>query len=161
MAAQNLDDVFIRQLTVGAVTLPAACVGDAQVKAGAKIDPTKQRSRLYLHFSQKSGSINVSTRQGLGVIHGTTGSVVALYARNIVAATGTDNTSIQIKKNGLNILLAPLVLNTAADYNTQSTAGFSDATLVAGDQLDVDITVTGGSPGQGQDVTLVIDVDPQ
>lgn len=161
MSLQNLADSTIQTLNVTkALNVPAGTIKDADVSTGAKIDAGKLRSRREITIGQKNGAANVAQRQGLTTIYGATGTVLAVFARNITTATGSDSTSVQIKKNGVNILTAPLVLNVGAAVANQSTTAFADNTLAAGDQLDVDITLSGTAVGQGVTVTIIFDEDP-
>lgn len=160
MPTQVLDDVLISNSVFRNCTLPAGSVGDREMEAGADVDPTKLRHRRILTVGQKNGAANVAQREGLSVLHGSTGTLVACYARNITAAGGGDSTTVQIKVNGSNVLSSALVLDAAAATATQSTVSFTATAMTAGAVIDVDITVSGATPGQGVSVTLVFDEDP-
>ena len=81
-----------------------------------------------------------------------------------VACVGAATITIQVKKNGTNILSASLVIDNAnAAFAFESAAGFTSTALVANDVLEVDITAAagGGTLGQGLFCELVTKEDAQ
>lgn len=160
MSTEHLGDVYFDRLSCGSFTPPAGCIGDAAIAPGAHISPTKLQARLRSVAGQPSGVNNLAQRSLLAFVSGAVGTLVAVYARNIVTATGGDSVSIQVLKNGVAILASPIVLDVAAGTLLQSSVSFTSTSVVAGDILEASITLSGTAVGQGASVMLVHDEDP-
>lgn len=144
-----------------------ASVGDAEVKEGAKVSASKLRRRLHLRKSQ--GNVAVVAETGvLHVGYGVDGEVKAVRVSVIGKLTGDATVTIDVKKNGATILVAPIGLTLAipaADYGT--VAGnivvSPGEQYVAGDVFTYHITVAAGTGTlpTGLTVEMIADEDPQ
>ena len=158
MASQRLDDVYVGTLSCGSFSPPASCIDADAIEPNAGIEASKVEHRHMPVLGQKNGAANVAMRQVIHILYGTTGTLLEVRARNITIA-GTGTTSIQIKKNGSNILSSALTLAVGDGTTLKTTSSFTSAALVAGDLLEVDITVSDTDAGQGVSVGLVLDED--
>lgn len=151
MAIPNLlqgDWNFAGTIVPAGITLPAGCVSDAKVVAGAAIGASKLQHLHSKVTGQKNGTNNVAQREVLHIVVGATGTLLSFKCRNTTTASGGDSTSVQLKKNGSNILSGAVTLNAAAATDVQS-GTFSSTSVVAGDVLEVDASLSGTNVGQG------------
>lgn len=158
MSTQRLEEVHIDTLTVSNFNPPAESIDDDAIEAGAGVAASKLEHRHQPVLGQKNGAANVAMRQIIHIVYGTAGTLLAARARNITVA-GTGTTTIQIKKNGSNILSSALTLAAADGTTLKTTTGFTSTALVAGDMLEVDISVSDTDAGQGVSVSLVLNED--
>lgn len=147
------EDIYINgNLSPKTFTPPAGCIDDTAVKAAAGIQASKLQHQHEPQYNQVHGSAATTVRQVLHVVKGATGTLEKFRAGVVVACIGAATISIQLKKNGSNILSAALVLDNAnAAFAIEDAAGLTSTALVAGDVLEVDITAMagGGTLGQG------------
>jgi hypothetical protein len=165
MSAFPDGDLYVNG-NVGAktMTLPAGCVRNANIGAGAAgdyIDPTKLKSRRIVTYAQDQGANNTAKQSFRHQVYGATGTLRSLRCRNKVAASGTDKTSVDLLINGVTVLSAPLALDLAAGTGEVHTESFVSAALAQGDTIEFKTTLTGTNVGQGVFVELVFDEDPQ
>lgn len=149
-------------LSASSLTIPAGTLTDAGVEAGAGIQATKLEHQHTQVFKQNHGTAATSQRQVIHTVYGAEGSIVSFRAGVVVANIGAATISIQLKKNGSNILSSALVLDsTNAAFSMEDAAGFTSTALVADDVLEVDATATagGGTLGQGLFCELVVRED--
>lgn len=144
------------QLSCETFTPPASCVVNASVSSTAAIGADKLVNRFRRSLTQVHGSAGTTERRPIhiakfaGTISGARGAVS-------VIPIGAATHSIQLKKNGSNILSSALVLDSAnVAYTLEEVAGYTSTSYAAGDYFEVDITATagGGTLGQG----LIFDV---
>lgn len=155
------DDVVIRgHLSTETMTIPPSTVTDASVATGAAIDPDKIVNRFRRSLTQAHGSAGTAERRAIHVAL-RDGTLNACTAALSVAPTSTGTHTIQIKKNGSNILSSAIVLDNANTAYTKEDAGsFTSSTYVAGDFFEVDVTVSGATLGQGLIVEVEFDEEP-
>jgi hypothetical protein len=127
---------------------PASCITNAAIIGAAGIVATKLEHQFQPVYRQASGAINADATAAIHVGYGATGDIIGFRAGNITAATGSDTTTVDLKKNGTTVLSAVITLNTAASTTLQ-TGTLSTTTYVAGDVFTVVIDATGVAPGQG------------
>lgn len=88
-------------------------------------------------------------------------AVVSFNAGAITAAGATTTVSIDLKKNGVSILSAPIVLNNTQAAREKVAATIASADLVADDVLEVHMALTGTNEPKGVFVELEIDENPE
>lgn len=148
----NSDCYINGNLSAKTFTPPSGSVGDAAIAGAAGIDATKLDHQHQDLVTQAHGTAATTERRVIKVVRGATAAVVAFRCGVVVACVGAATISIQLKKNGTNILTAATVLdNTNTAFALEAAAGFTSTSLVANDVLEVDITATagGGTLGQG------------
>lgn len=163
MSQHDGDHYFNGNLAAKTMTIPASSVTNSMVAAGAAIDPSKVKQRRYPSYSQVHGSAAATVRIPFYRCKGATAMINALRALVVVIPVGAATVSIQLKKNGSNILSSALVIDSANVAHTmEAAAGFTSAALVQGDVLELDITATagGGTLPQGLYVEADVDEDP-
>lgn len=157
--ASTLEGTFqVQTLVPQSITLPSSCVGNANVTAGAGVAASKLQHLHSKVTAQKNGTNNVAQREVLHIVVGATGTLKSFKCRNTTAASGGDSTSVQLKKNGSNILSGAITLDAAASTTVQS-GTFSSSSVVVGDVLEVDASLSGTNVGQGFACQLNLEED--
>ncbi len=138
-------DLTVRgTLSPQAINMPQNAIdSDAQIKAGTNISADKTQTRIYRSHSQPNTAATAETRTLF--IARKTGTVKEIRVGSIVAATGDSTTTVNVLKNGTTILSSSVVLNNANTARTSVAAAISSSALVAGDWLDVAITISAGT----------------
>lgn len=140
----------IQQLdVVGPMTIPAASVTDTHISgSGATaVQATKvqqQRDQLY---SQDRNNFNAADWKAIRLVYGAVGLSGPLWAKLPVACTSGSTCTVTWRKNGTSI--GTVTFTDADPANHVRTATASDTALVTTDDLSVQITVSGGTPGKG------------
>jgi hypothetical protein len=157
-------DVLIQGgLAAQSIALPSASVGDTQVVAAAKVQASKLQQQFQPQIADNYATTTASFRRVIHRVRGATGTLQAFRAGNTTICVGAATISIQLKKNGANILSSALVLDsTNTNYVAEAAAGFTSASVVTGDLLEIDVTATagGGTLGSGFFAALEIREDP-
>jgi hypothetical protein len=140
-------DVYIDgNLTPKTFSPPAGSITATSVVSSAGIEATKLQHQHQQIVAQVHGSNASAERRTVHFVRGATGTIVAFECGNVVAATGDSTATINLKKNGSNILSSATVLdNSNTAFANEDAAGFTSTALVAGDVLEVDITVSAGT----------------
>jgi hypothetical protein len=158
---------FAGPVTFTSITLPTgprAAIGNTEIKDGANIEAAKLRRRMALRARQG----NVAAVAETGILHtayGAVGEVKAIRYSHIGAATGGGTVTLDVKKNGVTILVASLVVTAAlAAYGTAvaNVVATPANGYVAGDVFTYHITVAagGGTLPTGIAVEMITDEDP-
>lgn len=158
LSVHNGDLNVTGTLRVGALSLPATCVVDANVSGSSPLTAGKTRHRHAVTEAQAHGTASVARRSAVRVAHAA-GEVVAVRAGVSVACVGDSTISVDVTKNGTTILSAPVGID-SGDLAFALVAGVvSDAPYVAGDVFEVQVTVSAGTGtlGQGVFCDLVFD----
>jgi hypothetical protein len=132
------------------VTLPNGTVGDAAVKDNAGIDATKLQHQHRVTFAQESGSTAIAEGRVLHHVRGATGSVVAFAVGCVTPCIGDAAITVDLKNNGASILTAPIELGSGQDAFDTVAGTIASAGLLAGDVLEIVITVTPGTGTLGE-----------
>lgn len=146
MAQSKIDgDLFVGG-ALGCRTLspPAGSITNAAVAALAGVSASKLQHQHRVPWSQANVTAAAETRV-VYVCHGTTGTVLAFVAGSIAKAVGDSTATIDLKKNGTTVLSAPIVLDNANTARVVEAGTVSVPALVAGDVLEVVVTVSAGS----------------
>lgn len=157
------DCFFNGNLSARTFTLPAGTVSDPNVQPAAGI----QASKLQQQHEPLVALCNYATaafvvRLPLHCVFGATAEIQEFRVGCAVAAAPGSSITIDLKKNGSSILLAPITLDsTLGAYALRQPTGFSSANLVAGDVLEVAVlTVAGATPPQGVFAQVIVREDP-
>jgi len=145
-----------------AITLPASCVYDTHIVAGAAIQYTKVGQKYQPRYAQSGSSAVVADRAVIHVCRGSSGSVVSARVGVTTAATGAATTTVDVQKNGTTILSATVSVGTTAAY-TLLAPTISVSSLVAGDVLEVvvsGVAAGGGTLAKGVFAVLEISETP-
>ncbi len=151
------------QLVCGVFFPPDGCITNAAVALATPIDAEKIEQQKTISRDLCAHGVDfAAVRKHLHTVQGATGTLLKFQAGNSTAAGATTTVTIQLKKNGSNILSAAITLDSTntAFTGLESAAGFSSAALVAGDVLEVDATISGTNEPQGVFVTLVLNEAP-
>lgn len=142
--------------------IPAGSIRNADIADSAGIASTKLGHRRNITaYANPTATAVSATVVPCFQLYGTTGTIVGVSASLAAVCTGSDTVSVQIKKNGSN-LLASAIAFTVADSTPYAakTGTPTSSSLVAGDFLEVSITIpVSNTTGKGIIVRLVIDED--
>jgi hypothetical protein len=145
-----IPDLQVSNLNVvGQCSLPTACVGDAQFTGAGStaLQAVKVQQQRTYTYSQNRNVVNAADWQIVQLIYGTAGTLVSLRAKLPVACGAGSTVTVTWRLNGTSV--GTVTFTNADPANTLKTATPSPTAVVAGDDLSVQITVSGGSPGQG------------
>jgi hypothetical protein len=151
-------------LRAGTLSLPANAVTDTTVLAAAGISASKLQHQYSKTYANASLTTVATERRVLHYVYGATGTLLAFRCGTVVLNIGAATVSVQLKKNGSNILSSATVLDTGNTvYIVENEAGFTSSSIVAGDVLEVDITATagGGTLATGFFCALILREDAQ
>src|SRR5215472_4310258 len=139
MASQLLTDLYVGgNLSAKTFNCPAASITDVAVAGGAGIQASKSQQQHTKTYGQVTGSVATTERRPIHSIYGATGQVVQFRAAMAVANVGAATVTVQLKKNGTNILTAAISLGSGtAAFVFVAAAGFTSTALVANDILEV------------------------
>ena len=144
-------------LTMDAINLPVSAVGDTEIDPARPISALKVEKQYIVEHKQAGAVVN--KLEPVHVAFGATGELVSVEAGTIVLCTGTSTITIDVLKNGVTVLSAPLVLDSANTIRVLEAAGINPAadSYVAEDWFDVQITIATptGAVGQGLIVRLI------
>lgn len=141
-------------------TPASGSIGNSAIAALAGISASKLQHRRYADYAQPHGSAATTVRIPIHRVKGATGTINSFKCLVEVLCIGAATISIQLKKNGTNILTAATVLDSGNTiFVAEDAAGFTSTSLVAGDVLEVDITATAGGGTLGQGLYCVAEID--
>lgn len=149
------------QQTFRSIVLPAACVGNNEVKDSDPIEQDKLEHQHRVNYSQAHGSASVDERRVVHVVRGAGATLKQVVAGVSVACLSGATITVDVLKNGTTILTAPIEIDDA-DVAYDLVAGvIDDADLAQDDVLEVvvDVTAGGGTVGQGVFAALTIAED--
>lgn len=157
----NTDDDYNfagRVMFGGTVGLPANSVGDLQLNPSAPLHVTKTQKRYVVVATQLHGVPAVNERRVIHRSH-TTGLLLAFYAGVVVPGVGDATVTINLLRNGVSMLTAPVVLNSGvAAYNSVAGALIATPTFVAGAVFEWTAAVTPGTGVLPQGVFVSINL---
>lgn len=146
----TVPDLQCSTLTVvGSASLPAASIGDSQFTGSGStaLQASKvQQQRTYC-YSQNRNVVNAADWKIVHVIFGAAGTIDTLKAKLPVPCTSTHTVTVTWRLNGTSI--GTVTFTNADAANTVKTATPSSTAVVTGDDLSVQITVSGADPGSG------------
>ena len=131
--------------------LPAVCVGDTQINPSNPVTAIKMEHRFMPRMSQPFGVAAVAERK---VVHRarSAGTVAAFWVGSTAANVGAATVTVDLLKNGVTVLVSPVVLTSAnAAFVAVAASLAAGAAYAAGDVLEVSQTVAagGGTLAQG------------
>lgn len=146
-------------LSCETMTIPSSTLTNAGVASDAAIAATKMLHRWRPFLNQAHGSAGTSERR---TVYEARGNATINFCRAVlsVAPSGAATHVIQVKKNGSDILSTAITLDNAnANYTSEAAVGFTSASLVAGDTLEITVTATAGGGTLGQGLLVYLDID--
>ena len=153
MATTYNDDAYFAGTVkfAGPTAFPANAIGDAQVNPSAPITAPKLEHRFMPRLAQPFGVAAAAERR---VVHRAraAGTVTAFWGGLTVANIGAATVTIDLFKNGVTVLAAPVVLTSATPaFGSVTGALGGTVAYAAGDVLEVNVTAAagGGTLGQG------------
>lgn len=159
-AAAILGDITCDRIFVGkGATLPAATINAGHIVAAAGIEATKIQQQIRRRIEIEAATTVTTSKRGIHLQQGV-GSLVRFRAYLADANAGAATITVDLLKNGVSVLDAPLSFDSGdADYAILE--GVFDtpiAALAADDRFEVDIVATagGGTVGKGLVCELIV-----
>lgn len=164
MAFRSEEDGLFRGAVqfINAILNPGS-VANTQVAAGAGISADKLEHQHRANYAQESGTIAAAETRVVHTVRGVTGTLKAFAAGSVTICTSDATITVDLHKNGSTVLSAPIVLNSGKSIRVVVAATISGASVVAGDVLEVVVTVAagGGVLGDGPFAYLDLYEDAQ
>lgn len=135
-----------------------ACIGDTQVKSTDPISADKIEHEHRAGYAQESATTAADEARVLHVVMGATGTLRAFKAGVVVACVGDSEIEIDLLKDGVTVLTAPITITSAHAAYEIVVATISSASVVAGDVLEVSIDATVGTGTLGKGVFATLDL---
>ncbi|GAH41302.1 unnamed protein product [marine sediment metagenome] len=136
-------DVFVAgNVRAVSMTIPAGAVGAEAVAPGADLPATKLRHEHRRTYAQESATEVADEARVVHVVRGVAAEAVAFVAGVVVPATVDDTATVDLLKNGVSILTAPISLSVAQAAYEVVAGAIATAALVAEDVLEVVIAGT-------------------
>jgi hypothetical protein len=139
------------------LTAPAKCIDNEHIADDADIEATKVVQQVYMEYRQPHGSAVVDARETIHIANAP-GDLVVLRASLVVKSVTGATVEVMIKKNGVDVLNNPLVIDDAdANFAVIESTDFTALPYVNGDTFEavVDAEAGGGTVGQGLFVQLI------
>lgn len=128
----------------GGLDVPASAVGETQVAAAAAISASKLQHQYQPVMAQPSATTAFTESRVVHVARGAA-SVIAFSVGSVVACIGAATITCDLKKNGVSILSATVVLDNANTARVVENGTITSPNLVAGDVLEVtQVSAAGG-----------------
>lgn len=150
------DLIVTGTLKAGAFSPPDNSVGNTEFNGNDPLTAAKQQHQYQQVYSQKRGVV-AATERWTAHVANDAGTLVNVVAGMTLANAGAATVSVDVLKNGVTILSAPIVLDsTNVAYVVEIGTVVPPGTYVLGDSFDVSVTATagGGTLGQGLYVAL-------
>lgn len=146
MATVFADAVTIYGATTlaGAVTLPAASIGDTQVSAAAPLGVTKTAHQYVEVWSQVSGTAATAATQAFYVAKAA-GVVAQVRVGSVAIAIGDSTVTVDVRKNGTTILSGTVQLDNGNTAYVSEAGSLSVTSYSANDVFTVVQTVSAGT----------------
>ena len=143
------------------LTCPDQSVGNAAIQAAAGLEATKLQHQHQIGYAQESGTAAAAETRVVHVVRGTAGTAVQFEAGCVTPNIGAATITVDLLKDGVSILDAPIGLSVAqAAYETVEAIIDNDA-LADDDVLEVAVTAAagGGTLGEGVFAALALRED--
>jgi len=140
------------------LSAPDQSIDDAAVAADAEILAEKLEHQHRQVYEQESATTAAAETRVVHVVRGTTGAVERFEAGSVAACTGDATITVDLLKNGVSILDAAIVLDNANTARVTEAATIATPGLVAGDVLEVAVTVNAGTGALGSGVFAALTV---
>lgn len=157
------DVYFDGSLSARAMNIPANTVDNTDVQTNAGIAATKLQQQRTKTYAQESATTSVSESRVIHTIYGANATMVSFRAGSVVANIGAATITVDLKKNGVSVLSAPISLNSGHTARQMVAGTISTPAGVASDVYEVTIVATagGGTIGKGVFAELITREDPQ
>lgn len=137
----------------------AGFLGKEHVEAGAGLEASKLEHEHRALYAQESATTAIAGDDYvIHVVRGLTGTVKSFAAGVVVACVDGATITVDLHKNGVSILVAPIVIDNG-DAAYAIVEGVIDTAAVAHDDvLEVVVTVAAGGGTIGKGVFAVLDL---
>lgn len=140
------DWYFSGTVTPRRFNCPADSITNAAIQASAGVSATKVQQNYSKQLDLTNhATVAAAERRLLHRCRGASGTVVSFGALATVAAVGDSTASVDLLLNGVSILTAAVQLDSGDAAGTLVSGTLSSTALVAGDRLEVNVTVSAGT----------------
>jgi len=147
-------------LSAATLSVPAGTVVNADVNAGAAIAATKLEHQHHATYAQSGNSVDET--KVIHTVWGATCTLVGFEAGSIGIHAGADACTIDLEKDGVSVLAAPITLDSGNVAYTPEAATINTTAGLDSDVYSVvqNFTTGGGTPATGVYATLTFREDP-
>lgn len=142
-------DVHVRgTVTANAITIPTGSITDASIAGGAGIAASKLEHQFPVRYQTVAGAAVATATHPVHVVQGATGTVVGLRVASVTAPTSSDTVVVDLQKSTgggafASVLTGTVTLDSSSVNRTAYSGTIASPSLVAGDILQVVVTVSG------------------
>jgi hypothetical protein len=140
------------------IVLPADSVLNEQVGTGSPIAADKIEHNQRANYSQESATTSVSESRVIHTVNGLTGTLKAFKAGCVVANVGAATITVDLLKNGVSVLSAPVALDSTQIAYELEVDTIVDATAAVGDVFEVAVVAAAGGGTIGLGVFAYLDL---
>ena len=148
-------------ISAGTLNIPASTIVDADVSSTAAIDYTKLEHQDHATYAQSGNSVDET--KVIHTVHGATCTLLGFEAGSVTPHAGADVCTIDLQKDGVSVLAAPITLDNTNVAYTPEAATINTTAGADGDVYTVvqNFTTGAGTPATGVYATLTFVEDPQ
>jgi len=142
------------------IAYPTGSITNAAISASAAIAASKSQ-RSFPATAQQSGTVADETII-IHIVQGSTGILKSFTCSQVTAPTGVSTFTVDLQKNGVTMLSAPVTVNAATGALGEATGTLTVTALADGDVLTVVIDATASgtdTPATGAFAMAMIDED--
>lgn len=150
------DTYITGTLTAGAMNVPASSVGNTEVEAQANISASKLEHQHNLNVALFDHATSVVAKRQAIFRAESNCTIDEVGAYVTVAAGASTTVTIDILKNGTTVLTSTISITNAQTAYQEVAGTVSSSSLVAGDKLEANVTITGANAPKGLNVFAVI-----
>ncbi len=140
------------------VILSPGSVKNTEVAAAAGISGDKLEHQHRANYAQPSGSVAAAETKVVHTVKGVAGTLKTFKAGSVTVCTVDAAITVDLHKNGSTVLAAPIVLDIANSARVVEAGTISGAAVVAGDVLEVVVTVAAGAGVLGNGPFAYVDL---
>ena len=147
----------------GAVTflnalLNAGCISNVHVATNAAIAASKLQHQHRQTYAQASATTAAAESRVVHVVKGAIGELRTFSAGCVVANIGNSTVTVDLLKNGASVLTAAILIDSGDAAYAVVAGTINTAAVVAGDVLEVAVTVAAGTGTLGKGAWASLDL---
>lgn len=147
-------------LSAATLAIPNGTITDSDVNAAAAVAATKLEHQHHATYAQAGNSADET--KVIHTVWGSTCTLVGFEAGSVTPHAGADVCTIDLQKDGVSVLAAPITLDNANAAYTPEAATINTTAGADGDVYTVvqNFTTGAGTPATGVYATLTFREDP-
>lgn len=151
---------FAGHLSASSMTIPDNSIGDSSIRTGEAIGSEKLEHQIYRELALSNHATTPSVERRFLHCAYAAGEIVSFSIGCTVAPTGADTVTVQLKKNGTNLLTGNVVLDSGNANFIPEDGTPTTPTYSAGDVFEIDVSAVSGTTAKGLFVRLIVKENP-